>query len=217
MNAPVPPSKQSAEKDALPRTTGLAGDTAVFPRANEADICLLLEGTFPYVSGGVSSWVNQIIRAFPEIRFAIVFIGSRAEDYGPMKYWLPDNVVHLEVHYLYDFASPEKNPRPRHGHAEAFARADRLHDSFVGARDGEAGANEKTMAAFCATSSSAMAAASAQAASQRASGASGRRCFSMRASAQCRLTAVGRVAPSTAMASASRVSEASKSSAMARP
>ena len=150
MNAPVPPSKQSAEKDALPRTTGLAGDTAVFPRANEADICLLLEGTFPYVSGGVSSWVNQIIRAFPEIRFAIVFIGSRAEDYGPMKYWLPDNVVHLEVHYLYDFASPEKNPRPRHGHAEAFARADRLHDSFVGARDGEAGANEKTMAAFCA-------------------------------------------------------------------
>ena len=150
MNAPVPPSKQSAEKDALPRTTRLAGDTAVFPRANEADICLLLEGTFPYVSGGVSSWVNQIIRAFPEIRFAIVFIGSRAEDYGPMKYWLPDNVVHLEVHYLYDFASPEKNPRPRHGHAEAYARADRLHDSFVGARDGEAGANEKTMAAFCA-------------------------------------------------------------------
>jgi hypothetical protein len=56
-----------------------------------------------------------------------------------------------------------------------------------------------------------------QAASQRASGASGRRCFSMRASAQCRLTAVGRVAPSTAMASASRSSEASKSSAMARP
>ena len=56
-----------------------------FPKADEADVCLLLEGTFPFVSGGVSSWVDQIIRAFPEIRFAIVFIGSRAEDYGEMK------------------------------------------------------------------------------------------------------------------------------------
>ncbi|OYW31068.1 MAG: hypothetical protein B7Z51_05725, partial [Methyloversatilis sp. 12-65-5] len=40
------------------------------------DVALLLEGTFPYVSGGVSSWVNQIIRAFPDLTFAVVFIGS---------------------------------------------------------------------------------------------------------------------------------------------
>ena len=72
------------------------------PRANSADICLLLEGTFPYVSGGVSSWVNQIIRGFPEYTFACCFVGSRPEDYGEMKYDLPDNVVHLEVHYLHD-------------------------------------------------------------------------------------------------------------------
>ena len=51
------------------------------PRADKADICLLLEGTFPYVSGGVSSWVNQIIRGFPEYTFACCFIGSRPEDY----------------------------------------------------------------------------------------------------------------------------------------
>ena len=30
------------------------------PKAREADIALLLEGTFPYVSGGVSSWINQM-------------------------------------------------------------------------------------------------------------------------------------------------------------
>ena len=46
-----------------------------FPRAERADIGLLLEGTFPYVSGGVSSWVNQIIRGFPQYTFALVFIG----------------------------------------------------------------------------------------------------------------------------------------------
>lgn len=27
------------------------------PKAPQADIALLLEGTYPYVSGGVSSWV----------------------------------------------------------------------------------------------------------------------------------------------------------------
>ena len=28
-------------------------------RAADADVCLLLEGTFPFVRGGVSSWVNR--------------------------------------------------------------------------------------------------------------------------------------------------------------
>lgn len=109
------------------------------PRAAEAeasvDIALLLEGTFPYVSGGVSSWVNQIIRAFPEIRFAIVFLGSRTEDYGDLKYALPDNVVHFETHYLYDFAAPDRKPAARRADACAFAQAARLHDGFAGNPD----------------------------------------------------------------------------------
>lgn len=73
----------------------------IIRQGKSADIGLLLEGTFPYVSGGVSSWVNQIIRGFPGLTFALCFIGSRADDYGKMRYELPDNVVHLEVHYLH--------------------------------------------------------------------------------------------------------------------
>ena len=66
------------------------------------DVLLLLEGTFPYISGGVSSWVNQIIRGFPELSFGVIFLGSRRQDYGEIKYTMPDNVVHLETHYLHD-------------------------------------------------------------------------------------------------------------------
>lgn len=73
-----------------------------FPRADSVDVLLLLEGTFPFVAGGVSSWVNQIIRGFPEIRFGAIFLGSRPEDYGDMRYALPDNLVHLETAYLYE-------------------------------------------------------------------------------------------------------------------
>jgi len=83
----------------------------ILPRAENADIALLLEGTFPFVRGGVSSWVNQIIRAFPEYRFAIVFIGSSPENYGEMAYELPANIVHVECHYLFDFSNVD--PRSR--------------------------------------------------------------------------------------------------------
>jgi len=108
-------------------------------RASDTDVCLLLEGTFPYVRGGVSSWVNEMIKAFPEIRFAIVFIGSRVQDYGAPAYALPDNVVHLETHYLYEqvFADQAQS-RSIHGDADAFARSAALHDAL---RDPGSGAD----------------------------------------------------------------------------
>ncbi|CAM2153375.1 polysaccharide biosynthesis protein PelF [Pararobbsia alpina] len=98
-------------------------------RAASADIALLLEGTFPYVRGGVSSWVDQMIRAFPEKTFAIVFIGSREEDYDGQLYELPANVVHLETHYLYTVEAPPL-AEPAAGDPEAFARSAALHASL---------------------------------------------------------------------------------------
>ncbi|MBS0336158.1 MAG: GT4 family glycosyltransferase PelF [Proteobacteria bacterium] len=99
------------------------------PRAEDADIALLLEGTFPYVSGGVSSWVNQVIRAFPEYRFALVFIGSQESDYGEMKYKLPDNVVHLERHYIHS-AAEKPRVRAQAGDPATFEMVERLHAYF---------------------------------------------------------------------------------------
>ena len=112
-----------------------------FPRAADADIALLLEGTFPYVSGGVSSWVNQIIRAFPELRFAIVFLGSRREDYGEPKYVLPDNVVHLETHYLYDFEKNDVQAKPVSGHLDEKVGKDLvvMHEMFKRGHDDDPG------------------------------------------------------------------------------
>ncbi|MDR6490849.1 glycosyltransferase involved in cell wall biosynthesis [Paraburkholderia terricola] len=100
-------------------------------RAADADVCLLLEGTFPYVRGGVSSWVNDMIRSYPELRFSIVFVGSRQEDYEGAAYALPDNVVHFEAHYLYEAALADKEAsREIPGDAQAFARSAALHDAW---------------------------------------------------------------------------------------
>ncbi|AOG24326.1 GT4 family glycosyltransferase PelF [Acidovorax sp. RAC01] len=90
------------------------------PKAEQADIALLLEGTFPYVSGGVSSWINQIIRAFPEYTYAIIFLGSQSRDYPKFKYELPANVVHFEQHFLYDHLSANDLPRAREGDPATF-------------------------------------------------------------------------------------------------
>ena len=49
------------------------------PGAGPIDVGLLLEGTYPYVSGGVSSWVHEIISGLPELTFGAIFLGASPE------------------------------------------------------------------------------------------------------------------------------------------
>jgi glycosyltransferase involved in cell wall biosynthesis len=66
------------------------------------DVVLLLEGTYPYVRGGVSSWVHDLIRGFPSLNFHLIFLGSQQDAYDQPHYSLPDNVISLESYYLMD-------------------------------------------------------------------------------------------------------------------
>lgn len=76
-----------------------------------ADVCLFLEGTYPYVLGGVSAWVDQIIRGLPDLTFSLFFIGSRKEPDQEMQYPLPPNVLSLSEVYLHDrIPDPELKP-----------------------------------------------------------------------------------------------------------
>ena len=62
-------------------------------------ICLVLEGCYPYVHGGVSTWMHGYITAMPEHEFVLWVIGAHAEDRGKFVYELPGNVV--EVHEVF--------------------------------------------------------------------------------------------------------------------
>lgn len=92
-----------------------------------ADIALLLEGTYPFIRGGVSSWVHQIISGLPEIRFAVVFIGGTQGMYGPAQYKFPPNVTHVETHYLLHHDKQHLKPSARQGNRRAFEAMDELH------------------------------------------------------------------------------------------
>lgn len=62
-------------------------------------ICMILEGSYPYVFGGVSSWAHQYISAMPETEFILWCIGAKEQDKGKYKFKLPENVV--EVHEVF--------------------------------------------------------------------------------------------------------------------
>ena len=58
----------------------------------QADVCLIVEGCYPYVAGGVANWLDWLIRSLPDVRFAVVAVIA---DERPMTwhYQLPKNVV----------------------------------------------------------------------------------------------------------------------------
>jgi polysaccharide biosynthesis protein PelF len=76
------------------------------PSARSADVCLLVEGTYPFVSGGVSSWVHDIILGHPDLSFAVLNVGSHPGAYGEPRYQLPDNVVGLHRVFCQESARP---------------------------------------------------------------------------------------------------------------
>ena len=54
--------------------------------SRRSDVCLVLEGTYPYISGGVSSWVHQLICALTDIRFSLLILLPNREYIRDMKY-----------------------------------------------------------------------------------------------------------------------------------
>jgi glycosyltransferase involved in cell wall biosynthesis len=100
-------------------------------RAFEADVCLLVEGCYPYVTGGVSSWIEWLIRGNPDIRFGVIPILAKRED-RPKKYTLPSNVVCYQELYLNsEVASPFWTQR-----GKTDKRGERLAQELVALLDG---------------------------------------------------------------------------------
>ena len=69
-----------------------------------SDICLLLEGTYPYVRGGVSSWVHQMITKMPDIKFSLLSIMPSPSFTREEKYPIPQNVESIINVYIHDFS-----------------------------------------------------------------------------------------------------------------
>lgn len=94
------------------------------PSADPVDVGLLLEGTYPFVRGGVSSWVHRLLEGLPDTTFSLAFLGGRRADHGPPAYPPLPNVRHFDCQYLFEPPAREE-VATRSGHD--FADLGRLH------------------------------------------------------------------------------------------
>ncbi|MFV0472657.1 MAG: GT4 family glycosyltransferase PelF [Pikeienuella sp.] len=64
-------------------------------RADPVDVCLIVEGAYPYIAGGVSSWLDWLISKQPDTRFGVVTLVAD-ERPRESKYEMGPNVRFLQ-------------------------------------------------------------------------------------------------------------------------
>jgi len=99
--------------------------------APTADVCIVVEGCYPFVAGGVSSWIDWLIRTQPDLTFHVVAL-SATDEARPLRYQLPDNVVGFATLPLDGGSGLGNGARPR----RPAALADQLADDLVELVDG---------------------------------------------------------------------------------
>lgn len=65
-------------------------------------VCIVAEGCYPYVVGGVSGWINSLIRSFPNVEFILLAIVANRSFRGKFVYELPENLTQVYEVYLDD-------------------------------------------------------------------------------------------------------------------
>ena len=63
-------------------------------------ICIISEGSYPYVPGGVSSWTQMMIKSMPEHQFTVVAIYPEKKMRGKFVYEIPDNLIEVQENFL---------------------------------------------------------------------------------------------------------------------
>jgi glycosyltransferase involved in cell wall biosynthesis len=76
------------------------------------DVVFLCEGTYPFVPGGVSSWIHSLIVGMPDLKFGIVYLAPSAKDNLKLRYQIPSNVLDLVVVPLYDITFKPQSSTP---------------------------------------------------------------------------------------------------------
>jgi hypothetical protein len=65
------------------------------------DVCFVLEGTYPFLRGGVSSWTHNLIEDMRELKFSLLAISPVKGPYKKYEYSIPDNVANIVETFLY--------------------------------------------------------------------------------------------------------------------
>ena len=85
------------------------------------DVCLIAEGSYPHIAGGVSSWIDWLMRTQESRTFAVVSVVVGAAP-RPSKYAFPANLTHIaELDLQAKLARSRIQRRPVLCHADELA------------------------------------------------------------------------------------------------
>ncbi len=76
--------------------------------AQGADICLVVEGSYPYATGGVSTWLQWLMENLADFSFSIVALVAEEKDEADRRYRFPENVVSYREFNLFDYREIEE-------------------------------------------------------------------------------------------------------------
>ena len=94
-------------------------------------ICIVAEGCYPYVVGGVSSWIHSMINSFPNTEFIVLAIVANRSIRGKFVYDIPENVTEIYVLYLEDYDWSKKKSKVRLNSTEYQALRSLILDRHV--------------------------------------------------------------------------------------
>lgn len=63
------------------------------------DVCLVVEGSYPYVTGGVSVWAHGLLTGLPDVRFTVAHVRDAGDPDLPHVFGLPRDtgLVHVDM------------------------------------------------------------------------------------------------------------------------
>ena len=92
----LPPEEPEPEPDADVLPDGVPEDGVYV----DVDVAIVMESTYPYLKGGVSAVVHDIITGNPDLTFGIIHITWDSNSPRKDLYGMPDNVAWVRVLYL---------------------------------------------------------------------------------------------------------------------
>lgn len=63
-------------------------------------ICVICEGSYPFVAGGVSSWLQELMLNMPQHEFVVWAVAAQEKQRGHYMYTTPPNIVSIRDEYL---------------------------------------------------------------------------------------------------------------------
>lgn len=85
----------------------------------EADICMVIEGCYPYVTGGVSSWVHRLIKTYEgEFTFHVAALVSGKKTEDDLLFPKLDNVLTIKPMDIIDYSELKNADTPNFSQAE---------------------------------------------------------------------------------------------------